>query len=478
LESQEDDYQDRKDRAYYLNFCDEVCETYTNYIMREKIQRADDEALAEFRKDVDNRGTDIDSFMKKVSYQSSIYGHVFIIVDTPEVDPDKTITKKAEKSEGIRPTCTIVPPTRLIDWSIDGEGDLNWVLIEQDENVDFDPTLERVEQKTYKLISKEKWEVFDEEGNILDGRSGTNELGEVFLVACYHKDINLDMVGESLIKDISYVNRIIFNWCSCIDEMIERQTFSQLIIPDDGSLHDEEESESPLKKISTSSVWTYPSDAVHPPDFISPDTENLRVIWEMIIAHVREIHRLAGLTGVSEDMYTAQRSGTSQQYGFLNINSSLASKSVNLQRTENAINELCYRWQGKEPGDALKPVVYPTKFDVEGLAQSMETTFAIVEREFSERMNKELLKQLSRKSLPIVTEDIRREIESEIESGDGTIAPIVTSGFGEEPGAPGRPASDAGPDSKTSANKKSDVKKSLQSSTKQSSGTKGGTPRK
>jgi len=478
LESQDDDFQERKDRAYFLNFCDEVCETYTNYIMKEKIDRPEDSTLEEFRKDVDGRGTTIDEFMKKVSYLSSIYGHVHVVVDTPAIDEDKELTKRTEKEDKLRPYASIIIPTQLVDWSVDRSGNLNWILIQQEEFEDVDPKLERIEQITYKLITTEDWQVFDQDGNPADGgRSGSNDLGSIFLITCYHKDIDLDMVGESLIKDIAYVNRIIFNWSSCIDEMIERQTFSQLIVPDDGSLAQEEESGDPLKKISTSSVWTYPSDSTHAPNFISPNTDNLRVIWEMITAHIREIHRLAGLTGASEDLYTAQRSGTSQQYGFLNINSSLAAKATNLEKTENEINKLAYMWYNKDP-QSVELVKYPTKFDVEALAQTMETSFLIVEREFSETLNKELLKKLGKKALPLASEEIRNKIDSEIESGDGTIAPLVTAGgFGGEEAGPGQPAKDVGSAAKNKSDGK-EVKKSLQSNTKTSEGTKEGKPRK
>ena len=487
LESQDDDFDERKKRAYYLNFCDEVVELYTNFIMREKIERPEDDTLEEFRKDVDNRGSSMDTFMKKVSKQSSIYGHIYIIVDTPEIDEEKDVqTKGYQKEKNIRPYCTLISPLQLVDWSADKQGELNWILIEQDEYVDIDPSIDREEITTYKLITRDSWEVFDDEGRPIPGRSGENKLGKVFLETCYHKDIDLDMIGESLIKDIAYINRIIYNWCSCIDEMIERQTFSQLIVPDDCTLVEEQEGADILKKIGTSSIWTFNANSGHAPAFISPDTSNIDTIWGMLIAHVREIHRIAGLTGVSEDLYTAQRSGKSQEYGFLNINSTLASKSANLEKTVNAISKLAYMWYSKDP-EKYEPVNYPTKFDVEGLQQFMETSFAIIERELSERLNKELMKKLARKALPVTTDSIRKEIEKEIEEGDGTIEPVggkleqmrldSAEAIAADNREVGQPAKDVGGAAKTTMDKK-EVDKSLKSSSKQSKGTQDGKPRK
>ena len=473
LESQDDDFEERKARAYYMNFCDSVCTTYSNYIMKETVERPDDPSLTLTRKNSNRKGDDISTLMSRVSYESSFFGHTGVLVDMPADEVVNTMSKQQAKEKNIFPYCSIVSPTSLKDWSIDSDGKFNWILIEGIEYEDFDPTTERNEIATFKLITRDKWEVQNEDGESL--RSGDNKLGEVPLVMCYHKDIDRDMVGESLIKDIAYINRIIFNWCSCIDEMIERQTFSQLVIPDNGLLGADEEGDDVLKRIGTSSLWTFPADSAQPPKFISPDTSNLQIIWDLIIAHIREIHRLSGLTGVSEDLYVAQRSGKSQQYGFLNIGTSLAAKARNLERTENEINRLVCMWQGKDP-ESIERVVYPTRFDVEGLAQSLTDTFSIVEREFSTRLNKELLKKLSLKALPTATDEIKSEIDKEIESGDGTIKSVEEIKV-DAMGEVGRPAGDVGSAAKTNQDSK-EVKKSLRSSTKSSGGTTGGVPRK
>lgn len=475
LESQSDDFQDRKDRSYYLNFCDAVCTTYSNYIMKESVERPEDDILKLTRKNTNRRGDDIHTFMNRVAYQSSFFGHTAIIVDMPDDEAINSMSKLQTKDNEVFPYCATVKPTQLKDWSIDSHGSFNWILIERTEYDDSDPTKDRQEYQIYKLITRDGWEVQNEEGETL--RSGKNTLGEVPIVICYHKDVDKDMIGESLIKDIAYINRIIFNWCSCMDEMIERQTFSQLVIPDNGMLGADEEGDDVLKRIGTSSIWTFPADAAQPPRFISPDTANLQIIWELILSHVREIHRLGGLTGVSEDLYVAQRSGKSQQYGFLNIGTSLAAKARNLERAENEINRFVYMWLGKDP-EKMRRVVYPTKFDIEGLAQSLADTFSIVEREFSKRLNKELLKKLSLKSLPTATEDIKSEIEKEIEAGDGTIKELNSFGGGsEQEGEVGRPAKDIGSagEFKQDSN---EVEKSMRASTQQSSGSQGGVPRK
>lgn len=429
LESSAEDYTQRKNRAYFLNYCAAIPIIYADYIFKEKVTRPADEALLGFRTDVDGRGTSIIAFMRKVSILSSILGHIHIVIDMPIIEDTKGVTQRDVKEKDIKPRATIIYPQSLKDWSVDSNGDLNWVLIQRDYYEDTDPLIEREKKTEYKIISREMWEVYDKEGVLLD--SGPNELGEVFLITCYNKDIDLDLIGESQLSDIAYINRAIFNWCSDIDEMIERQTFSQLICPDDGTLSESDEKTNPLKKLGTSSMFTFPADTGHPPAFISPDTSQIKVIWEMIGEHVKEIWRLAGLRSWDEGISMSQRSGVSMQFSFLDVNSALAAKSSSLEIVENKINQLCYRWLGKESEEPAA-VNYPSSFDVLSLTESIQTTFEVVERNFSTRMNKELLKQLANKALPVLPEDIKMEIEKEIESGDGTIESISKGGSLDE----------------------------------------------
>ena len=426
LESSSDDYEDRKSRAYFLNYCSAIPQIYADYIFKEKVTRPADDTLTEFREDVDGRGTSIVAFMRKISILSSIFGHIHIVIDTPQIEKDAegktvTLTKRDQKEKKLRPILSIVYPQALKDWSVDKTGTLNWVLIEIQSYDDANPLLERVAKTTYKIISRDKWEIYDEDSNLID--SGVNELGEVYMVTCYNKDIDLDLIGESQLSDIAYVNRAIFNWCSNIDEMIERQTFSQLICPDDGTLSEQNEENNPLKRIGTSHIFTFPSDTGHPPSFISPDTSQVDIIWKMIKEHVKEIWRLAGLRSWDEGISVSQRSGVSMQFSFLDVNSALAAKASSLEVVENSLNGLYYKWMGKET-DTPPAVHYPTSFDVLTLTEAIETTFKIVQANISETLNKHLLKSLVSKALPVISEDIKGQIEAEIDAGDGTIESV------------------------------------------------------
>jgi hypothetical protein len=339
----------------------------------------------------------------------------------------RKISKREANDMELTPFCTLIRPNQLKDWSIASDGTLNWVIIESTFRRDLDPTKEREIETHYKVITREKWWVEDANGEKVkyeegEPNAGTNELGEVPLVTLYHKQMDEYIVGESILKDIVYINRAVLNWCSCVDEQIERQTFSQLVVPDDGTLAEASETgDDPLHKVGTSSIWTFNSTAGHPPQYISPNVENISVIWKITIDHIKEIFRLAGLVGTSDDMYSS-RSGRAAQMGFLGVNSALADTSKGYQEFENKISILAYK-QLDQDVSKYEKVEYPVTFDLTSLSEELNSYFDVLERNFSETLNKTIMKDISRKAVPLAPQTIRTTVESEIDAGDG----IVTS---------------------------------------------------
>ena len=451
-----DDHKERMDRAYYLNFCDSLPDIFNSYIFRETIKRPPDVNLEQFRNNCDGRGTSISDFIKKVGKKASIYSVAHILIDIPE-SSKKTPSLADTKASGISPFCTLILPTQLKDWSVDTKGNFQWILYEYTHYSDLDPRKEREEQTHYKLITTESWEIEDKDGKSVtfeDGTpsSGTNKLGFIPIYTMYHKDDDDNKIGESMLKDIAKINRAIMNWCSLIDEQMERNTFSQLVVPDDSSMdEDEQKGKDPLNKIGTSSIYSFNPESKHPPAFISPETDTITVIWNIAVDHIKEMFRLAGLQGGTSDMYTS-RSGRQSQQNFKGVNSSLAEKALTYQKCENMISKFAYLQLGKDISD-YDNVKYPTSFDTVALEEEIDSILKIMERNFSETLNKTMMKEVARKSTPLVPEKTRELIETEIESGDGIVEPIKLGGIEPEKSGDGNPNSDLEKSYKTKAQK-------------------------
>lgn len=421
-----DDYEERLDRVYYLNFCEALPSIFNAYIFKENIERKVDKVLEEFRNNTDGRGTNISDFVARVGFFSKVYGVMHVLVDMPSIPGKSKVTRRFVKDNKIYPYCSLVYPYQMIDWSVDGNGRLRWVVIESTYYRDEDPYKEREVEKHYKLITRDEWRVEDENGNLVkfeDGgpSKGENKLGIVPIATLYHKDLDDDRVGESSLKDIVYINRAILNWCSLIDEQIERNTFSQLVVPDRGALAQESEiGEDPLSAIGTSIAWTADGDSRWPPQFISPDSSNIQVIWRLVVDHIKEIFRLGGLLGTSEDIYVAG-SGRSRQMGFLSVNSALAETAAKYQKFENEISELAYMQLGEDISK-YEYVKYPDSFDISSLDEEINAYFRIMEKNFSSTLNKTIMKNISRRAVPLAPNSIRSQIEKEIDLHSGIIS--------------------------------------------------------
>lgn len=428
-----DDFADRKERGYYLNFCDTMPSIYNSYIFRDNIERKPDDILNNFRDNVDGKNTNINEFIKQAGYWSSVYGVCHVIVDVPDMVTTKSSVSRADvKSNNLYPYASIIHPTQMRDWSVDRYGAFNWVIIEYDYLADSDPDKERETQKHYKLITREEWKIVDGDGNPIkfeDGSpsNGTHDLGRVPIVTIYNKKNEDDKVGESMLKDIVHINILILNWCSLIDEQLSRNCFSQLVIPDRGEIANSVRggSENPLVTVGSSSVFTFDGESRHPPQFITPNVEAITTIWRITADHIKEIYRLGGLISGTGDL-SAPASGRSTQMGFLYTNSALAEKARMYQMFENELGKLVYLHSGKNVED-YENVQYPTKFDLTALAEELDANMQIMERNFSPTLNKTIQKELARKVVPLALPTVRKTIEDEIESGDGIVDPVKSN---------------------------------------------------
>jgi len=415
-------------RAYFLNLCDLLPSILNNYIFKSNIERAPTSDLARFRLNADNRGTNISDFVKRAGYFASVFGVIHAMVDVPP-SPKKRLSKAVAKKLNLYPYASLIFPTQLVDWSLDSEGNFRWVIIESTYYRDLDPTKDREVETHYKLITTDSWEIQDEDGQLVqfdDGRpaKGKNALGIVPIATMYNgSNYGDNKVGESLIKDIVYVNREIMNFCSLISESIARQAFSQLVVPDNGSLSEAAESGSnPLIQLGTSSVWTFDSESSHPPQYISPDSEIIHTVWKLVQDLVKECFRLANLTGGTSDLYSS-RSGRQSQMSFTSVNAALSNKSASYEKFENDLSRLALLQLNKDP-ETLEEVKYPSSFDILALEDELNNYMTVMERNFSPLLNKTLQKNIVRKMITTTPQNIRSEIETEIDNSDGIVEPL------------------------------------------------------
>jgi len=456
--------QQRVKRAYYLNYCEPIIDLYTHYIFSKpavrkqnrnsvSVSASNSETLPSFvtktsnenainpqneweswLEDVNRRGDGISRFMSNATKYSMVYGHAYILVDMPKTEQN-IITEKDRLDNDVTPYAVLLYPDTITNFSLDDRGKLLWARIKESPPDTSDPFgAKKAEEKisslkntTYisgttnagieHLLDGEKEVYFKtwtrdgwfhhkvtKEGAFLVGQ-GTHPLGEVPIVPLYNSRLTkFPFYGSSLISDIADINVAILNWSSLIDEEIYQKCLNILCIQRSAGSDKEE--------IVIGSNNALEWDGTTPPFFLAPATDPGAFIQTQIDRMRDEIFRLAKLGGGLGLDLNAQRSGVSHAYEFNETNRTIAEKADEIERAENEVHRLWFKWLGK-PWEGI--VDYPDTFSVESFDSELNLAMTSKDAVRSTTFHQEMEKRVVKKILHNVSSDITEQIFKEIE---------------------------------------------------------------
>jgi len=410
-------FADRKKRAYFYNYCAPIVNAYNSFIYRQEIQRdfgsLDENPLfAKFKDNVDRQGHNYEEFFRSLSKWASVSGLRFLLVDKPSQEAQ---TQKEELEGNIYPYLVHIDPQNVIDWGLDDFGNLEWIKIRETARDAKTFDQDTPASEFYRIWYKDRWELWEVERDGEDKKArkteeGNHPIGEVPVIQVYHVSED-PMRGFSLLNDIAYVNRALFNWCSLLDEILYRQTFSQLVYPEDQS--------HPVSSITlgTQRGIGYPAGG-DAPDFISPDASQATVIMQQVEKGVEEIYRLAtlrGAIGVEE-----QSSGVARSYDFMITNNTLSDKAKNMESVETRALRYWARWQGIE--DPQATVQYPNEFEISSLSEEIQNVISAQTLQISNRFEQILKERIVKRMAPRLPKEDMDLIEAEIKAPRETVS--------------------------------------------------------
>lgn len=404
-----EEYTDRLARAYYLNYSAPAVDTYSFFLFKTPVTRKykeDSEKISSFLEDCDRKGTDFDKFIKDLVTSVLVAGSEFVAVDVPQVE---TLTVQQEKEANKKPYLYTIKTENVLDFEEDDKG-LVWIkYLEEREDKggkwDYEGTGKKV---VYVIWSRGHYISYDKEGTVVDDIK-----------------LNIDFVpivpirfqeGKSLIRDIARINRSLFNWCSLLDELLYRQTFSWLIVPSDPN--------EPLKekKIGTSWCFTFNPESKHLPTFISPDASNASTLENRCNNAIQEIYRISNINFNTKDV---GKSGIAKAYDFMNINKTLAAIAYTFQEAERSIFQIIGKYYGTEVSfDSDNKfeneldifIQYPTEFAITAVADRLSRLYEGLTTEFSKRFKKLCASGIVEANFPMLNEETKKEIDDEIET--------------------------------------------------------------
>ena len=240
-----DGYQDRRARAVHYPLLRHVADTYTSAAFRRPPKRGDHgDPWETFWRDVDLQGTDIDAFISQAAGVGLCFGLCFGVVDKPMVD--RAATSRADQlARNERAYVSLYTPLDVINWSVDDLGQLNWIVLcerapdTRSPGDEFDDAAPR----RYKVWYRDRWELYEEV--ISDSRAtadfalhseGAHPVGEVPVSMLYARrgtDIREPLRADSMLSGLVRIDRGLLNDMSVLQEVIIKQGFAQLMIPED-----------------------------------------------------------------------------------------------------------------------------------------------------------------------------------------------------------------------------------------------------
>lgn len=443
----ESEFKERMDRAYRFNHTREVVDIVNKYIFKAQIARKVDDASSHVKRFWENAtlaGGDISHFMRQVAEKSSIYGRPYIVVDS-NADGEGTLAE--ENENGSRIYAYLVKPQNVLDMSFDDLGELNWVLLRETVRNDSSPLDNGEVRERYRLWTRDHWCLFDliekedtKEAVVVATEAGVHDLGLVPVIAADHVAHEGRYSSSSLIDDVAYLDRATANYLSNLDAIIQDQTFSQLILPAQAMMAEDDAADKMLE-MGTKRIFTYDAQAQFAPEYISPDPKQANVILAVINKIIGEIYHSVGMAGERTKQDNAvgidNSSGVAKAYDFERMNAMLAAKAAALNEIEMRLVRIVEAWAGNDKAVDRELVKYPANFDVRSLYDEFEIAQRLSLIDAPDMVRQEQMKLLVEKLFPRLSKDLIEKMKKEVEDSWPDILAKLDSETASLKGIPG-----------------------------------------
>ena len=448
------EYEMRVNRAFRFNHTKQVVDQVDKYVFKMPISRKTEDApevIKTFWARATRSGLDIDTFAKRISNSTSIYGRIWIVIDST-IKAGEVTTRKDEKNSTGQIYAYIVRPQEMLDMSYDDMGELNWALIKECRRDDKNPlSSSRKEIDQFRLWTREGWTLYEIQKNrggkskYVEIDSGEHDLKIVPIVQADHVFSEELYHAPGLIEDVAYMDRAVANYLSNLDAVIQDQTFSQLAMPAQGLLPGEAGYDK-LMDMSTKRVFLYNGEGGGAPFYLSPDPKQAELILTAISSIINEIYHSVGLSGERTQSNSggggAESSGVAKSYDFERVNSLLAAKAAALQLTEMRMSRLVCMYAGKPEEDITELLAYPAEFDVRSVYDEFEIAAQLTLITAPDEVRREQMRSLIKKLFPAASNKVVELLEASLK--DWPPEMLMTDGLGA-PKAPGDKSSGSAP---------------------------------
>ena len=386
------------------NHCRNIIDIYSSFLFRVEPVRQmgsleEDLSVEEFMEDADLEGRSFDALMREAQRFSSVYGHVWLLMDKPSTN---VMTRAEELNQGIRPYLNIYTPENVLDWHYTrndaGYYYLDYLKIREEQTA---------EGEYYKLWFLDKIDtVFISSKNRDEPKlvsSVPNPLMKIPAVILYNQRSPMRGLGVSDLNDVADLQKSIYNELSEIEQIIRLSNHPSLVKTKDTDAG-----------AGAGSIIEMPEnlDSNLKPYILQPNGSNLDGVLRSINHKVEAINRL---THVGTLRATAERvqSGIALRTEFELLNARLSEKSQLIQLAEEQLWRIFAEWQETVFDGEIE---YPESFDIRDWATDLELLQAakasnIPSDTFAKEIDKQIAKTVIDDSSTL--EVINSEIDSQ-----------------------------------------------------------------
>lgn len=421
-------YARRMEELYGFGYTKSVIEIFNFYLFKKDADRQlgdlhDNKFWKLFMEDANLYGDDYDKTIMDIALRASILGHMGILVDKPKITFEN---KELQYINRVYPYIATYYPKAILDWSYERDQFdrpyLSYLKLYEDG--DF-----------YKLWFADHWELWrepteeeskaqknglkDDEVDAVLVDSGANPIGVIPFIWHYNLKSKSIGIGNGDVHEVSRIDLSIIRNTSQAEEIIYLAAFPIMRKPKrDASpvtgLQPQGEDEVGVKAI----LEFDPQNPDSKSDWLDSSVgESIDAIIKYIEKKVAEVYRAANIGGMAATEPTANpQSGVAKRIDFQMLNSKMVNKAINLEDTENKINEMWLRWEML--WDAFKEVVKVTRdrtYDIEDLASDLDNALTARMVVQSKKFVAHLQKSIARQMLPNLSEKEQKEIDDEID---------------------------------------------------------------
>ena len=413
MESAED-YENRIKQTPLDNHCKSVIETYNSFLFRSPPRRtygsiANDPALDPFFEDADLDGRSFDNFMRDVSTQASIYGHVWVMVDKPNT---QVATRAEELEQQIRPYVIMFTPENVVDWKYtrkpSGVYELSMIRIWEGSDAEYGYYRE-ITPETITTYRKKEASLEKDDAEMIE--QVINRLNKVPCVPVYAQRSTARGVGISDISDIADMQRAVYNELSELEQIVRISNHPSLVKTSDTQA-----------AAGAGAIIDLPNDldANLKPYLLEPSGSGITNILQSLGSKADAINRMANIGGVRANA-TRTMSGVALQTEFSILNARLSEKADLLELAEEQIWRLWSLWQQRVWDGTVD---YPDSFNI----HDRENTVALLKQaKETKPENPELLKEIDHMLAEALVKDDDRLAEIKAQQQEAVMEHPMTT---------------------------------------------------